>query len=67
MLLAKRWKIPSTGGEAWRRDSAMLLGGVRGMDISTAIMENSLKVPKKLKIGLELRPIISVAGIYSNN
>ena len=46
----------------WRNGSPLAL--LVGMQTGAAILENSVDVPKKLKIGLPYDPAIALLGIY---
>ena len=47
----------------WRNGNLLIL--FMGMQTSTAIMDNSVKIPKKLEIELPYDPAIPLLGIHT--
>ena len=46
----------------WRKKISLAL--LVGMQTGAAILENSMEIPQKIKIGLPYNPVIALLGIY---
>ena len=61
MLLSKKQKTASAEEDMEKMDPCIFLVG---MQIGAAAMENSMKVPQKLKMKLPYDPAFPLLGVY---